>query len=175
MRVEDGADRFLAPLKIGHENLDGAVRESLFDLPDRLGEDVRAKVGKVVAIDRGDHGVAEIHFANRVSHARRLADVVGRRPPVGHGAVGAVSRADVAEDHERRRAVLPALADVWAMRFLADRVEVEVAHQLLELEISWPAGCADLEPRRLPLRERFDSVAASDLVKRLAHSERRQW
>ena len=50
-------------------------------------------------------------------------------------AVGAVPRADVAEDHERGGAVLPALADVRAVRFLADGMEVELAHQLLEPEV----------------------------------------
>ena len=88
------------------------------------------------------------------------------------GAVGAVPRADVAEDHEGRGAVLPALADVRAVRFLADRVEVELAHQLLEPEVLRPAGSANLEPARLSLGQRFDAVAAGDLIQRLAHEPR---
>ena len=83
--------------------------------------------------------------------------------------VRAVSCADVAKDHERGRAVLPALTNVRAMRFLADRVQVEVAHELAEPEVVRPARRLHLEPAGLSLRQRFASVSAHDLVKRLAH------
>src|SRR5262249_14104614 len=79
---------------------------------------------------------------------------------------------DVAQDHERGRAVLPALADVRTVRFLADRMEVEVAHQLLQLQIPRAAGRFDLEPTRLALGERLRAVATSGLIKRLAHEPR---
>ena len=91
---------------------------------------------------------------------------------MGDGAVGAVPRADVAEDHERGRAVLPALTDVRAVGFLADGVEVELAHQLLEPEVLRPAWSANLQPARLSLGERLDAVATVDLVERLAHESR---
>ena len=81
-----------------------------------------------------------LHLGDRLRDARGLGDVVLRRAAVGDGAVGAVPRADVAEDHERRGAVLPALADVGAVRFLADGVEVELAHQVLEAQVVGPAG-----------------------------------
>ena len=64
----------------------------------------------------------------------RFADAAGSsmssvaRLAVRHRAVGAGARADVAEDHEGRRAVVPALADVGAARVLADGVELQVAH-----------------------------------------------
>ena len=71
----------------------------------------------------------ELHLRRGLGDALRLGGIELRRTSVRDRAVGAVSRADVAENHERRGAVLPALADVGAVRLLADRVQVEVAHQ----------------------------------------------
>src|SRR4029079_14276773 len=51
-----------------------------------------------------------------------------------------------AEDHERGGAVVPALADVRAIRFLAHRVQPELAHDALEPEIVLRPRRADLEP-----------------------------
>jgi len=98
------------------------------DLADRLRENVGAEVGQVVAVHGRDHRVLELHRPDRLGDARRLGDVVLGRTAMGHGAVGAVSRADIAQNHERRGPVLPALADVGAMGFLAHRVEIEIPH-----------------------------------------------
>ena len=65
---------------------------------------------------------------------------------VGHGAVRAGARADVAEDHERGGAVVPALADVRAARFLADGVQVQLAHQPLEPQVARRPRRAHLQP-----------------------------
>jgi hypothetical protein len=67
--------------------------------------------------------------------------------------------------------VLPALADVGAVRLLTDGVEVQLAHELLEPKILRTAGSANLEPARLALRQGFDAVTPGDLVKSLAHVE----
>ena len=80
--------------------------------------------------------------------------------------IGAIPGAHVAEDHERRCAVLPALADVGAMRLLADGMQVERPHQLLEAQIVGAAGCFHFQPAGLPLREWLDAVASQDLIKR---------
>ena len=63
-----------------------------------------------------------------------------------HGAVGARARADVAEDHERRGAVVPALADVGAVRVFADGVELQLAHDALQPEVVLRPGRAHLQP-----------------------------
>jgi hypothetical protein len=55
--------------------------------------------------------------------------------------------------------VLPALADVRAMRFLAHGVEVQLAHQMLQSGIVRTARSLHLEPRRLSLGQRFGAVA----------------
>jgi hypothetical protein len=65
--------------------------------------------------------------------------------------------------------VLPALADVGAVSFLADRMEVELTHQILQPEIVGSSGCLNLEPGWLAVGERHDPVPTADLVKRFAH------
>ena len=57
----------------------------------------------------------------------------------------------LAEDHERGGAVVPALADVGAVRLLADGVEPELAHQPLEAVVVLGAGRAHLQPLGLGL------------------------
>src|SRR6185312_12451254 len=99
------------------------------DLADGLGEDGGAEVGQVVAIDRRDHDVSQLHLLDGRRDARRFLDVVHGRTSVRHRAVRTISRADVAENHERGRTMLPAFADVRAMRFLADGMQAKFAHE----------------------------------------------
>jgi len=90
--------------------------------------------------------VPKSHLGDGFCHSMRLGDVVLWRTSMGDGAVSAIAGADVAEDHEGGGAVLPALADVGAVGFLADGMEVELAHQALEPHIVGAAGRFDLEP-----------------------------
>ena len=117
-----------------------------------------------VAIDGREHHVLEAHLGRRLGDALGLSRIELRGPPVGDRAVRAVSRTDVAEDHERRGAVLPALADVGAVSFLADGVEVELAHEVLESRVVRPAWRPHLEPARLSLWEGVGPAPAQNLV-----------
>src|SRR5689334_8990115 len=116
----------------------------------------------------------EPHFRDCGCHATRSAQIVFWGTSVRDRAVAAVPSADVAKDHECRGAVLPAFANIRTMRFLAYRVEVELAHEMPQARVVRAAGRLDLEPRRLPLRERLDPVAAHDLVESVCHLEL-QW
>ena len=84
-------------------------------------------------------------------------------------AVRAIPRADVAQDHERRGPMVPTFADVGALRFLADRVELELPHQPLDPRVLRPARSPDFQPRRLASRERFRPMPPNYLVKRVSH------
>jgi hypothetical protein len=88
------------------------------------------------------------------------------------GAVGAVASADIPEDHERGRAVLPALADVRTVGLLTHRVKVQLPHQLFEPEVVGTSRCPNLQPSGLALGQRFDTVTPDDLIKSLAHRVR---
>ena len=67
-------------------------------------------------------------------------------------AVGAATRALIAQDKESRGARVPALALVGTARLLADGVELEVAHELADLAEVRPIVEADLDPVRAASR-----------------------
>src|SRR5579863_9719584 len=102
--------------------------------------------------------MTQVELGDRGSHPIGLSKVVRGRPPMSHGAIRAIAGADVAQDHERRGAMLPALADVGTMGLLTNSVKVQVPHQALEPGIVGPAWRFDLEPARL-----------SDLIERFNH------
>src|SRR5947207_13298537 len=100
---------------------------------------------------------------NRDRHFLGFLRVRRMRRSVHDVAVAARARAGAAEDHERRRAVMPALADVGAVRLLADGVESEPAHQLLEPAIVLRARRAHLQPVGFGLAWSFAELALSRL------------
>src|SRR5687767_612420 len=99
----------------------------------------------------------------------RLRNIVLGRAAVGDGAIRAVPGTDVAEDHESRGAVLPAFADVGAVRYFAYGVKVELPHQVLEPHIVGTTGRPDLEPRRLAVGQRVGAVTPQDLIESVWH------
>ncbi len=79
-------------------------------------EMVRPAVRKVVAVHAGDHHVAQLHrrrHARHVGGLRRIEPHV-RLPGIAlrHRTEAAAARAEIAQDHERRRAAMEALVDV---------------------------------------------------------------
>src|SRR5438128_4869559 len=89
-------------------------------------------------------------LGDRLRYAQRLTEVELHRPPRRHRAKTAGACADVAEDHERCRAPVPAVEDVGAARFLADGVQLCALHDLLELLEIFALG----HPHPNPLRDR---------------------
>jgi hypothetical protein len=165
--IEHRSQRRLAPLEVRDEDLDAAPRDALAREPDRLGEDERPAVVEVVAVDGGDDRVLQPHPIDRFRDAAWFIDVERRRPPVRDGAVRTGARADVTQDHEGRCAVMPALADVRAMRVLAHGVELQVLHDPLEPEVVLRPRGSDFQPLRLgfartdELQGNFDSHGSS--------------
>src|SRR5215212_4927969 len=80
------------------------------------------------------------------SSSARFIDVELRRLAGENGAEAAGAGADVAQDHEGRGAVVPALADVRAARLLADGVEVEAAHGLSYIAVALSHGRPGFKP-----------------------------
>ena len=136
-------------LKVRDQHLDPALAQARAGLANRLGKDRRAAVRQVVAVDRCDDDVVEAEGVDGMGDALGFRGIDRPRPAVRDGAVRAGARADVAEDHERRRPVVPALADVGTARFLAHRVQVEIAHQPLEAQVARRPRRTDLQPCRL--------------------------
>jgi hypothetical protein len=60
--------------------------------------------------------------------------------------------------------MLPTLANVRAVGFLTDGVQIQFAHEVLEARVVRSARSSHFEPFRLALRKWLVSVAALDLV-----------
>ena len=151
---EHPGERHLLALEVGGEHLDQAARRLAAHLPDDPDERRGALVRQVVAIHRGDDGVAQPHARDRARHAGGLQRIVPRGATGLDIAEPAAPRAGVAEDHERRGAPLPALPDVGAGGLLAHGVQLLVADQLRERAVALPSGRRHLQPRRLALAQR---------------------
>ena len=158
---DDLRERHLLAAEVRRQDLDLAARRLAAALADDADERARAEVGQVVAVDRRDDRVAQPHLRDRARDAGGLERVVPRRLAGADVAEAAAPRARVAEDHERRGAALPALADVRAGGLLADRVQVLVGDELRQLAVLRAAGRRHLEPRWLALAHRAH-VGAQD-------------
>ncbi len=119
------------------------------DRADRAGEMPGPAVREIVAVDRSHDDMGEAEGRDSLGDARRLAGVERVRQAGAHIAEGAGAGAGFAHDHEGRVALLPALADVGAVRLLADGRELEFAHEPAGLGIEGRAGGLDADPGRL--------------------------
>src|SRR3954465_1051611 len=112
----------------------------------------RAAVAKVVAIDARDHDVRELHRGDGLGEMAGLVRVERLRPPVRHVAERAAARAEVAHDHEGRRAAAEALADVRARGLLAHGVELRLAQYPFHFRETLAAPRAHADPFGLAQR-----------------------
>ena len=142
--------------------------DALPELPDRLGEDVGAAVGQVVAGDARDDDVLQAQSGDRLGDAARLVIVEPGRAARLDVAEAAGAGAGVAQDHDRGGALVPALPDVRAVGLLADGVEVQAAEQPLEVVVVLarrqlrldPVGVAPQRRRAVGRREADEPAAA---------------
>jgi len=91
-------------------------------------------------------GVALALSSASVGSPGRFVGVGWRGASMRHGTVRARPRAHLAENHERRRAVVPALADVGALGFLAHGVELQLPHEVPQPCVVRRPGRAHLQP-----------------------------
>ena len=94
---------------------------------------LRATVAQVVAVDAGDHHVAQPQRGDGLAEVARFFGIGRLRAAVADVAERTAPGAEVAQDHECRRALAEALADVRAGGLLAHRMELLLAQDLLDL------------------------------------------
>src|SRR5438270_11729882 len=153
-RVDDGPHRLEVSLEIRDEGLDEQVGTAGLDLPHRLCEVSRASVGQVVAIDRCEHDVGEVHFGEGDRHLRRFVQVESSmRIARSHRAEVATASAGVPHQHERRGPSAPTFPDVGAMGLLAHGVQVQGAEEALQVTVVLAGGGSGPETLMFPLRE----------------------
>ncbi len=144
------ARRASTPWKSGVSASTAVSRVARLDRANRRRIVRRAAVRQVVAIDRGQHHVFEPHELDRARHVLRLLGIepaariagIDRTEAAGAGA-------NRAHQHDGGGAGVPALADVRALRLLADRAQPVLAHDLLDRTECGAGGQRRAQPRRL--------------------------
>ena len=144
--LHDCPQRLVAAIEVRDQDLDAHSRTLASKRADSFGKDVGATVREVVASHaRHDH-VLEAHLCDRLGDSTWLVLVVPGRPARLDGAEATGPRADVAENHDRGGALLPALPDVGTVGFLAHRVQRQAAQDALQLVVVLTAGESGLDP-----------------------------
>ena len=167
-RLPEDVERALdTAAEVRHQHFHAGGWRGLADGSDAIGKVLRAAVAQVVAVDAGDHHIAQAERADRRRQLCRLIGVGRQRPAMGDVAEGAAPRADVAEDHEGRGATAETLADIGAARFFADRVQTTFTQRLPHLLKALAAGCTGTDPGRLWQR-RLDCHDGDRVARRLA-------
>src|SRR4051794_36101724 len=83
---------------------------------------------------------------DRARHALGLILVQRLGLALADGTIAAPTRAEVAQQKERRRPKVPALADIRAVRFFAHGMQIQATHQVLKVFVILPHGSFDLQP-----------------------------
>jgi len=134
---------------------------------------VRQLVGRVVRTIAGwerkdgyfaseaDAQAFEAELAHRAPHPLRLLAVLPDGLAVRDRTVAAVPRAHVPQDHEGRRRILPALADVRAVRLLADGVQLEAPDEPQQPVVHRPLGRTGPDPGGTGQRRCGDALVHS--------------
>ena len=99
-----------------------------------------ATVSKIITIDRRNNNIAKPHFLYSLAEAVGFGDINGSRSTMSNITKRAAPCANVAENHERRGSVTKALTQIWAGRFLADRIKAFFSQDFLETHDLRSAG-----------------------------------
>ena len=121
--IEHDLDAPILRVKIGHEHFDDDRRIHLADRANRAREMIRAAIFQIVARDRGDDDMFQLHPPHRFGDALRFVFLEGERLRGRDRAKSAGARAAFARDHHRRGALAPAFPAVRALRALANGVQ----------------------------------------------------
>jgi hypothetical protein len=162
--IHHRGDGILVAFEVRRQRFDGGLGIHGADGADTGGVVGSAAVGQIVAVHGREHHVAQPHEPDRFGGLCRL---VGIEPAFRvsrvHGAEAAGAGADRAHEHDRGRAVRPALGQVGAVRLLADRGQPVLVHDPSHLLVLAAPGQANAEPVGFALR-RFDVGARLDAV-----------
>ena len=123
--------RLFPALKVGNQHFHAAIRER--GRESRGWSSAKTRAPPTLSSSRLTL-VTTANFSPSFSTAsatrRGSSKSIGCGPPLGHGAKSAASRAQIAQQHEGRGVMVPALADVGAVRRLTNRVQIQLACQL---------------------------------------------
>ena len=151
MRRHDDLGRPILAQKVRRQHLDRGGRGRRPDGADDGGNMRRTAVRQVIAVDRGDHDMAQPEPGHGIGDPGGL--VGGQRAGLAsaHVAEAAGPGAGVAHDHHGGVALRPAFADIGAGGLFAHRHQPVLAHQRAGLVVDRMVGRLDADPVRLAL------------------------
>jgi len=161
--------------KIGNQDFDLASWNAVTNLFNRACEDAGTPIRLIITIDARDHSVTQLHARGCFSDTVRFF-LIGRADGLSgrHRTKTASACANVSEDHERSRAMLPAFSHVGAAGGFADRMEIERPHDALEIVIFFATEEFDAKPVRARVsvrrRHKARSVVREDVKGRSHYS-----
>jgi hypothetical protein len=103
-----------AAAEVGHQHFDPCARRTLANGIDTSDEMCGAAIAQIIAIDARDHDMAQPQQRDRVREMRGFVGIRGLGPSVRDVAKRAAPRAQITQDHERRRAAAEAFPDIGA-------------------------------------------------------------
>ena len=106
---------FVQALEIRDQHFHAAAGESSANLPDGFRKNARAAQVIVVAVHAGDDGMLQAQRRDGFGYAAGLVPIDRPGPSLGDRAEPATPRADIAQQHERGGAMVPALPDIGAL------------------------------------------------------------
>jgi len=138
LRVENHIDVVRFAFEIGNENFDRGVRVAMTNSADRRCPDAGAAIGEFVAGHACDDAMAKVHRRDGFSDSCRFAEIELRGTAGLNRAEITGTRADISENHQGRGTARPTLAQVRALRALADGVELVLVDQISNGSIARP-------------------------------------
>src|SRR5581483_4186980 len=131
--LEHNAQRLFESLKIRNQDFHPASRSQQSNLANCFGKNLSSAHVVVIPIYAGDNRMFDPQGRHCFRHPRGFFVVNRLRLAFGHGAKSTAPRADISQQHESRRAVVPALANIGTLRRFADRVQPQATRQFLQL------------------------------------------
>ena len=121
--IEHDTEWLFESLKIRDQDFDATPRSEQANLANRFGKYFCATNIVVVTIDAGYYGMFDPEGRDRLGHTGGLFIIDRLRLSLGYSTKTTAPSADVAQQHEGCRAMIPALADVGTLGGLTDGVQ----------------------------------------------------
>jgi hypothetical protein len=124
--VQHPSNCFEITAKIWSQHFNTGIGQRFANFAHGVGKMAGTAVGKIVAVDGGNHYIAQLPARGRTRDVGRFVRIQREFPLVrrafGHGTESAAAGAEIAEDHESGRAAAEAFVKIGTARRLADRV-----------------------------------------------------
>ena len=109
---------------------------------------LRPAVFQIVACNRGDHDMLQLHSPHRFGDALRFVSFKRERLRRRYRAKSARARTAIARDHERGGALAPAFPAVGALRAFTNRMQPQIGNQRFSRKEDRVRRQPDLDPGR---------------------------